>query len=47
MTALFHSGQPILLGLVGLYALYAAVRDTRSGVAGGGSLDELAKDHAT
>jgi hypothetical protein len=35
MTALFHSGQPILLGFVGLYALYTAVRDTRSGVARG------------
>ncbi len=32
---MFHSGQPILLGMVGLYALYAGVRDSLSGVARG------------
>jgi hypothetical protein len=31
----FHSGQPILLGIVGLYALYTGVRDSLSGVARG------------
>lgn len=31
----FHSGQPIVLGIVGLYALYTGVRDSLSGVARG------------
>jgi hypothetical protein len=31
----FHSGQPILLGAVGLYALYTAIRDSRSDIARG------------